>query len=382
MADPLLEIRDLSVRIGREQILHRVGIQVARGSCHCIVGPNGAGKSTLLAAILGTLPFAGEIRLHWRSQRGIGFVPQRAPLDVSLPLTAQEFLALSRARRPVFWGLGFALRERVLALLKEAELEDIRHTPLAQLSGGELARLLFVNATDPLPELLLLDEPTSGLDAASRQRFEAEIRALRQFIESGAIGKPTTANCDFFIGAHFGGFRDRMAHVLLLDMAIHTFDQARLITGSNPVSVYCHEWNPVGSWYDHDASAVAIFEMTGGIVFTYRGSWCSEGRNTEWESDWRIIGENGSVTWDGGTQFEAEKVKTAGGFRSEMETLTMPPAGKELRTGSHEGNIREFVDCVLSGGQPETTGTDNVHSLAMVFGAIESATSGRKVAIE
>lgn len=180
MADPLLEIRDLSVRIGREQILHRVGIQVARGSCHCIVGPNGAGKSTLLAAILGTLPFAGEIRLHWRSQRGIGFVPQRAPLDVSLPLTAQEFLALSRARRPVFWGLGFALRERVLALLKEAELEDIRHTPLAQLSGGELARLLFVNATDPLPELLLLDEPTSGLDAASRQRFEAEIRALRQ----------------------------------------------------------------------------------------------------------------------------------------------------------------------------------------------------------
>src|SRR6266581_2652143 len=72
------------------------------------------------------------------------------------------------------------------------------------------------------------------------------------------------------IGAHFEGFRQHMRHVLLLDMAIHTFDAARLLTGADPVSVYCKEWNPVGSWYDHDASAVAFFEMTNGIVYTYR----------------------------------------------------------------------------------------------------------------
>ena len=50
-----------------------------------------------------------------------------------------------------------------------------------------------------------------------------------------------------------------MPHVLLLEMAIHTFDAARLILGADPVSVYCKEWNPPGSWYKQNASAVAIF---------------------------------------------------------------------------------------------------------------------------
>ena len=140
------------------------------------------------------------------------------------------------------------------------------------------------------------------------RRYDPNIRRLRRFLASGAIGPITTVNCDFYIGAHFGGFRDRMEHVLLLDMAIHTFDAARLISGADPVSVFCKEWNPAGSWYDHDASAVAVFEMTGGIVYTYRGSWCAEGLNTTWESDWRIIGTKGSVIWDGAAGFQAQAV--------------------------------------------------------------------------
>ena len=43
--------------------------------------------------------------------------------------------------------------------------------------------------------------------------------------------------------------------------------------------------------------AVAVFQMGGGIVYTYRGSWCSEGLHTSWECEWRIIGTRGSVTW-------------------------------------------------------------------------------------
>ena len=131
------------------------------------------------------------------------------------------------------------------------------------------------------------------------RRYDLQIRRLREFLASDALGPVTTVNCDFYIGAHFGGFRDHMKHVLLLDMAIHTFDQARCLAQADPVAVYCHEWNPVSSWYDHDASAVVVFEMTGGLVYTYRGSWCSEGLNTTWESDWRIVGTKGSVSWDG-----------------------------------------------------------------------------------
>ena len=43
---------------------------------------------------------------------------------------------------------------------------------------------------------------------------------------------------DFFLGVHFGGFRDKMQHVLLLDMAIHTFDAARFIIGQDAKDVY------------------------------------------------------------------------------------------------------------------------------------------------
>lgn len=213
------------------------------------------------------------------------------------------------------------------------------------------------------------------------RRYDPNIRRLRSFLEGGALGPVTTLNSDFYIGAHFGGFRDRMEHVLLLDMAIHTFDAARFITGSDPVSVYCKEWNPAGSWYDHDASAVAIFEMTGGIVYSYRGSWCAEGLNTSWECDWRVIGQKGSALWNGGDRFQAQIVAEADGFRWKLEDVPVPEHDPGPKRGGHAGLIREFVECVRTGATPETVCTDNIKSLAMVFGAIESAKQGREVPI-
>lgn len=213
------------------------------------------------------------------------------------------------------------------------------------------------------------------------RRYDPRIRAFAALLKSGTIGDLTTLHSDFFIGAHFGGFRDRMEHVLLLDMAIHSFDQARLISGADPVAVYCREWNPKGSWYDHDASAVVVFEMTRGIVLTYRGSWCAEGLNTSWECDWRAIGSRGSALWNGADAFRAQAVEKAEGFSSQMHdvTVTVDPDAKK---GGHGGCIREFLDCVKAGKTPETVCTDNIKSLAMVFGAIQSAKTGRRVKIK
>jgi len=213
------------------------------------------------------------------------------------------------------------------------------------------------------------------------RRYDARIRRLASFLAGGRLGPLTTLNCDFYIGAHFGGFRDRMEHVLLLDMAIHTFDQARLISGADPVSVYCKEWNPPGSWYDHDASAVAVVEMTDNLVYTYRGCWCAEGLNTTWECDWRAVGVTGSVFWDGADVYRAEAVKEAGGFRSTMSSVEVPIIDAGRKVGGHSGCIAEFIDCVRHGGVPETAAADNIKSLAMVFGAIESAASGRTVKV-
>lgn len=214
------------------------------------------------------------------------------------------------------------------------------------------------------------------------RRFDPNIRRFTNLLASGSIGPVTTLHCDFFIAAHFGGFRAQMRHVLLLDMAIHTFDAARLISGADPVAVYCHEWNPEGSWLKHGASAVAVFEMTDGLVFTYRGSWCSEGCATTWESDWRAIGTQGSACWDGGEGMRAQVVDTAKGFEYTHRDIEIPALPDNDHPVGHAGQIHHFMECLKTGKTPETTCTDNIKSLAMVFGAIESAETGQRVEIK
>lgn len=211
------------------------------------------------------------------------------------------------------------------------------------------------------------------------RRYQPAIVALRQFLDSGAIGRVTTVYCDYFMAPRFGGFRDRMQHPLLLDMAIHTFDQARFLIKQDPLKALAHEWNPPGSWYDGNASACAIFEMTGGVVYDYRGSWVAEGLNTSWESAWRIAGESGSVTWDGGELFRAQAVAEKTGFVYKTKDIAVPFDRAALTYTNHAGCIDEFIRCVLAGGTPQTVCTDNIKSLAMVHGAVAAANEGRRV---
>lgn len=171
-APPLLVVEHVAVRRGVELLLDDVSLGVPRGALHLIVGPNGAGKSTLLSAVLGLLPFTGRILLNWRSAGRIGYVPQSFAVDPTLPVTVEDFLALTRQARPVCLGLSSSIRRKVAQLLDRVGLADIARRPLAVLSGGELRRVLLAHALDPEPELLLLDEPTSGLDEAAARWFE------------------------------------------------------------------------------------------------------------------------------------------------------------------------------------------------------------------
>lgn len=204
------------------------------------------------------------------------------------------------------------------------------------------------------------------------------IRRAKALIDSGALGRITGIHADFFIGAHFGGFRDEMEHVLLLDMAIHTFDAARFLLPSEPVAVYCQESNPAGSWYAHGASANALFDCEDGSVFTYRGSWCAEGANTAWESTWRIVGTRGTLLWDGNLGLAGGIVAGAEGFLRPLAALpaTEAPA---LAAEGHAGVILDFVRALDEGRAPLTVCTDNIRSLGMVFAAIQSAETGRRV---
>lgn len=230
--------------------------------------------------------------------------------------------------------------------------------------------------------LLALAAETGRIHAVvQNRRFISGIRRLRRAVEEGLIGDVSAIHCDFFIAPHFGGFREVMDNVLLLDMAIHTFDAARFVSGKSPLSVYCVETNPPGSWYAHGASANAIFQLSGNAVFTYRGSWCAEGQRTSWESAWRLVGSKGMITWDGEDAFQATTSGDEPGLLRGHQELPVPAAPHEDETHGHRSVLAEFIDAVKTGRRPETASDDNIKSLSMVFGAIESARTGLPVSI-
>ncbi|XEC93734.1 Gfo/Idh/MocA family protein [Paenibacillus tarimensis] len=255
----------------------------------------------------------------------------------------------------------------------------------AALKGGchILSEKPMASTMEEANELAKLAASKPGQQYAIMQnrRYLKDIRALRELIGSGTIGKPSFVTADFFIGAHFGGFREVMDSPLILDMAIHTFDQARFIIGANPVSVYCHEFNPEGSWYQGNAAAACIFEFDNGAVFTYNGSWCSEGAPTSWEAAWRIAGSKGTAIWNNSAPYaEIVAADQEHKFRSDYQRIEAPHNwnGRE----GHLGCLDEMFQAMLDVRPAETHYSDNLFSTAMVFGAIESAKRQRKVELQ
>jgi predicted dehydrogenase len=215
------------------------------------------------------------------------------------------------------------------------------------------------------------------------RRYLKQIRAVRKFIDSGAIGQLEAVHSDFFLGVHFGGFRDVMDHVLLLDMAIHSFDQARFLMRMDAEYVYAHEWTPKSSWFRHGPSASAIFEMKNGVKYTYQGSWCAEGCSTKWACSWRFIGSKGTLLWDGEDEVKCEVVQPQmkNKQRRRIVEKKVPMTCPKTLAQGHASIIRGFLQNIKEGTTPETNCEDNIKSLAMVHAAVQSATKQRRVPV-
>lgn len=167
-AGPLVEARAVSVRFGRRSVLDTVDLAVRAGEIVTLVGLNGAGKSTLIRVILGIMePDSGEV-IRAPGLR-IGYSPQHVHRDPILPMTVQRFLTLGAP----------APRAKLEAVLDEVGADPILRYPLAEISGGEMQRVLLARALLREPDLLVLDEPLAGVDVTSQSdlyRLIAEIR--------------------------------------------------------------------------------------------------------------------------------------------------------------------------------------------------------------
>ncbi|WP_186377031.1 Gfo/Idh/MocA family protein [Curtobacterium pusillum] len=201
------------------------------------------------------------------------------------------------------------------------------------------------------------------------RRYNDHLVAYRQHLRGlGGVGSLSTR---FAKAPHFGGFREEMDDVLLLDMAIHAFDSARYLLEQDPVSVYCESWNPSWSWYRGDASAAAVFAFEDGARYVYDGSWCAPGDETSWNGDWRASGAAGSAVWDGDHAPSSDLDGTPG------DPPGAPGVGSDIA-----GSLASFVRAVRSGDVPDGEVHGNVMSLTMVDAAIASARSGRRIVID
>jgi phospholipid/cholesterol/gamma-HCH transport system ATP-binding protein len=172
--EPLLELRDLQIRFGRNAILRDINLKIQRGETMAIIGESGCGKTVLLKLMIGLLrPARGNVffdgqDIHelndkelTRLRTRFGFVFQNAALFDSL--TVGQNIAFPLREHSNYSEKR--IRELVLASLSEVGLPDsVAAKKPAELSGGMRKRVGLARSLVLNPEMMLYDEPTTGLD--------------------------------------------------------------------------------------------------------------------------------------------------------------------------------------------------------------------------
>ncbi|MBO0744853.1 MAG: ATP-binding cassette domain-containing protein, partial [Candidatus Dormibacteraeota bacterium] len=182
--DPMITVRGLRKRFGKQQVLDGLDLEVERGSVFALLGPNGAGKtttvhilSTLIHADGGEMAIAGHhlARHPHRVRAAIGVTGQFSAVDAVLTGEENLLLMADLHRLPRRQG-----RQTVSDLLQRFDLEDARRKVAMRYSGGMRRRLDLAMSLVGRPQVIFLDEPTTGLDPNGRRAMWELIRALAQ----------------------------------------------------------------------------------------------------------------------------------------------------------------------------------------------------------
>ncbi len=281
-----------------------------------------------------------------------------------------------------------SLREAIAETQPAAMLITTALSSHASITRAALEAGLHVLVEKPFaPDLQTARELVELADAkglvvmvSQNYRFFPAPRALASLVRESALGPLYQVSIDFrrysAATADRRGRHHPEEQPLLVDMSIHHFDLLRLILNREPDRIYCEAWNPEWTAFTGPSAAVASIKF-GGVVVSYRGSWISAGPITPWAGDWRLEFEHGEVFWtnreDDATHDKVVIRPRSGKARS--ATL------RSVQWTGGWGTLSEFVDAVLSGREPETSGRNNLGTIALMEAAVSSATLHEPVEI-
>ena len=247
----------------------------------------------------------------------------------------------------------------------DAGLPVLSEKPMAE--SLHEARLM-IRASEWADKLLMINQ---------QRTHDPRLAAMRALLDeqTGPLGM---LDCDFYRAHPEAQFHQEMISPLLYDMAVHAFDAARFLSAANAVSVYCEDFHNSWSWWHGKDSAIAVFEMTGGVRFSYRGSWSAHGWETTWESSWRAVGPKGTVRWKGIDAPVAEVVDESepNGLR-QIQGQYDPLAPNDIAA-----SLNDFLTALDTGVTPLGECHDNIQTLAMTLAAVQSAELGRRIEIQ
>lgn len=244
--------------------------------------------------------------------------------------------------------ISIAALEAGLPVLSEKPLADTHEAAQAIVDASEQTGVLHM--------------------VAQNYRYRSATQTLYAALHRGDLGPIGAATVDFFRGPHFGGFREEMAFPLIIDMSIHHFDLMRFFLGADTVQVHGRSWNPSWSWFEGDASAAVTLAFERGIVVSYNGSWCSQGRETTWNANWRFECAEGIIGMEDDVVFTQRTGEAA---------VPVPPV--EMAREGQDYLLAEFRRAVATGAPPITTCQDNIKSLGIVFDVVQSFSTGTVV---
>lgn len=206
-------------------------------------------------------------------------------------------------------------------------------------------------------------------------RWRPILMVLKEYLQDRPLGKIQTINV---LHAQNFAFKDTFRYEIdspfLLDMAVHHFDIVRSLAGADFGTVYCIESNPDDSGFKSGSSASAVFQLTNGAVFTYQGSWSEVGHSTSFMGIWRIACEKGTITWDGSGNPQVESMVDGKLVTHELQVPdSFVPKSENVFLHELGTSLDNFIEALLNKTVPETWCGDNIHTLDMVLGAIESS---------